>query len=148
MITMITLEYSEIFASPAATVFAALTDLEGRQNWQTDIVEIRVEPAGPAQMGSKVFEERKIAGYKSESTLIVSEWEQDSRLTLETPTDTKQRASESYRIEPLTDGTCRLYVTNVLDGMPRVGEFFARQTLKKMQPQYFERLKSVIASRP
>lgn len=145
---MITLEYSEIFASPAATVFVALTDLENRQAWQQDIVEMRVEPAGPAHMGSKIFEVRKTAGYKSESTLIVSVWEQDSRLTIETQADAKQRASESYRIEPLADGTCRLYVTNELDGMPRVGEFFARQTLKKMQPQYFERLKSVIASRP
>ncbi len=61
--------------------------------------------------------------------------------------DAKQRNSDSYWIEPLRDGTCRLACRSEIDGVPLVAQFFIRQTLTKLLPQYFERLKSVIASR-
>lgn len=144
---MITFEYSDTFAYPAANVFAALTDIHARPSWQPDLIEARIDPAGTARPGAQVFEVRKIAGRRSETTFIVSAFEQDQRLTLETPAGGQQRISESYWIEPLPGGNCRLNSRAEIDGVPRIAQFFVHQTMTKSIPQYFERLKSVIASR-
>jgi hypothetical protein len=140
---MISVEHSETFAYPAATVFAALIDLEARPAWQQDIVDMRVDPQGPARPRTRIYEMRKVAGYKSEQTLALTAVEQDRHLQIATLGDAKHRTSESHWIEPHPDGTCRLEI----DGVPRIAQFFVRQTLTKLLPQYFERLKSVIASR-
>ncbi len=68
----------------AATVFAALADLEARPAWQAGIVEMRIDPQGPAQPGTCIFEIHKISGHKSEQTLTVSALEQDRHLTIAT----------------------------------------------------------------
>jgi uncharacterized protein YndB with AHSA1/START domain len=144
---MITVEYSATFAYPAATVFAALTNLQARPAWQPDLIEMRIEPEGSAQIGTRIFETRKTAGHHNETTFIVTVLEQDQRLTLETLADARQRLSESYWIEPLPDGNCRLSGRTQIDGVPLVAQFIVRQTLSKLMLQYFEHLKSVIASR-
>ena len=144
---MATFEYTDTFDYPAAAVFAALTDLEARPTWITGILEVRVTPPGPARLGTSYFEAGKFSGFKSEKTLSVSEFEQDRLLTLTTPAEAKQPWRESYRIEQLSEGTCRVHFTIDVGNVPKVAEFFMRQEMKKVQPQNAARLKSVIASR-
>ncbi len=144
---MITFEYSETFAYPAAAVFAALTDLEARPAWIAGILEVRVTPPGPARLGTSYFETGKFSGFKSEKTMIVTEFEQGHLLTMATPAEASNPFCESYRIEPLSEGACRVHFTVEVGNVPKVAEFFMRQQMKKDQPQNAARLQSGIASR-
>ncbi len=139
---MTTFEYTDTFDYPAAAIFALLTDLEVRPTWIAGILEVRVTPPGPARLGTSYFEAGKFSGFKSEKTLFVTEFEQDRLLTLATPA-----WRESYRIEPLSGGVCRVHFTIEVGNVPKVAEFFMRQQMKKDQPQHAARLKSLIASR-
>src|SRR6266513_2125222 len=104
-------EYTDTFDSPAAAVFARLTDLEARPTWIAGILEVRVIPPGPACLGTSYFEAGKFSGFKSEKTLFVKEFEQDRLLTLATPAGAKDPWRESYRIEPLSGRACRVHFT-------------------------------------
>jgi len=144
---MATFEYIDTFDSPAAAVFALLTDLEARPTWIAGLQEIRVTPQGPARLGTSYFEAGKFSGYKSEKTMSVTEFEQYRLLTLATEAEAKAPWRESYRIEPLSEGACRVHFTVEVGNVPKVAEFFMRQQMKKAQPQNAARLKSVLASR-
>ena len=144
---MTTFEYTDTFDYPAAAVFALLTDLEARPTWIAGILEVRVTPPGPARLGTSYFEAGKFSGFKSEKILFVTEFEQDRLLTLATPAEAKDPWRESYRIEPLSGGACRVHFTIEVGNVPKVAEFFMRQQMKKDQPQHAARLKSLIASR-
>jgi uncharacterized protein YndB with AHSA1/START domain len=144
---MLTVEYTDTFDYPKAAVFALLTDLEARPTWITGILEVRVTPAGPVRLGSSYFEAGKFSGFKSEKTLSVSEFEQDRLLILTTPAEAKAPWRESYRIEPLSEGACRVHFTVEVGGAPKVAEFFMQQQMKKDQPQQAARLKSILVSR-
>jgi hypothetical protein len=142
---MLTFDYTDTFDAPASAVFGLLTDLGARPSWIKGILETRVTPQGPARLGTSYFESGKYSGFKSEKTMTVTEWEQDRLLTLATPAEAPQSFRESYRIEPLAAGTCRVQFTTEIGGVPKVAEFFMRQSMKKEQPQIAERLKSVLA---
>ncbi len=144
---MATFEYTDTFDSPAAAVFALLTDLEARPTWIEGLQEIRVTPQGPARLGTSYFEAGKFSGYKSEKTMSVTEFEQDRLLTLATEASVRNSFRESYRIEPLSEGACRVHFTVEVGGAPKVAEFFMQQAMKKAQPQQAACLKSVLASR-
>ncbi len=144
---MATFEYTDTFDYSPAAVFALLTDLEARATWIAGILEVRVTPAGPARLGTSYFEAGKFSGFKSEKTMTVTEFEQDRLLTLATPAEASNPFRESYRIEPLSEGTCRVHFTIEVGNVPKVAEFFMRQQMKKDQPQNAARLKSLIASR-
>lgn len=144
---MTTFEYTDTFDYPAAVVFALLTDLEARPTWIAGILEVRIAPPEPVRLGTSYFEAGKFSGFKSEKTLFVTEFEQDRLLTLASPAEAKDPWRESYRIEPLSTGACRVHFTIEVGNVPKVAEFFMRQQMKKDQPQNAARLKSLIASR-
>jgi uncharacterized protein YndB with AHSA1/START domain len=144
---MATFEYTDTFDSPAAAVFALLTDLEARPTWIAGLQEIRVTPQGPARLGTSYFEAGKFSGYKSEKTMSVTEFEQDRLLTLTTEAEAPNPFRESYRIESLSERACRVHFTVEVGNVPKVAEFFMRQQMKKAQPRNAARLKSVLASR-
>ncbi|MBO0995627.1 SRPBCC family protein [Bacillus sp. SD088] len=137
-------EYIDTFEFSSATVFAYISDLEARNKWVKGILESRVIPEGPAQLGSSYFEAGKYSGYKSEKTMYVTEYEQDYLLTLATPPEVRESFRETYRIEPLSGNTCRVYFTIEVGGVPKVAEFFMTQSMKKEQPKTSERLKAIL----
>jgi ribosome-associated toxin RatA of RatAB toxin-antitoxin module len=144
---MATFEYTDTFDYPAAAIFALLTDLEARPTWIAGILEARGTSEGPTRLGTSYFEAGKFSGFKSEKTLLVTEFERDRLLTLATPAEAKAPWRESYHIEPLSEGACRVHFTVEVGNVPKVAEFFMRQEMKKAQPQNAERLKSLITSR-
>jgi ribosome-associated toxin RatA of RatAB toxin-antitoxin module len=144
---MATFEYTDIFDYPQASVFTVLTDLEMRPTWIKGIQVVRVTPAGLAHLGTSYFEAGKFSGYKSEKTMLVTEWEQDHLLTMETSAEAPNSFRESYRIEPLSEEACRVHFTLDVGNVPKVAEFFMRQEMKKAQPQNAARLKSILANR-
>lgn len=141
---MLTFEYTEIYDYPASIVFSRLIDLKGRPSWIKGIMEARVTPEGTAQLGTKYFESGKYSGFKSEKNMIVTELVQDQLLTLETVPDEKQSFRESYRIEPISDQSCRVHFSIQIDNVPKVAEFFMRQSMKKEQPRTAAGLKAVL----
>ncbi|GGB54371.1 hypothetical protein F3157_14515 [Virgibacillus dakarensis] len=141
---MLTFEYTETYDYPASIVFSRLIDLKGRDSWIKGITEIQVTPEGPAQLGTKYFESGKYSGFKSEKTMIVTECIKDHLLTMETTPDEKQSFRESYRIEPISEKSCRVHFTIQVGNVPKVAEFFMGQSMKKEQPQTAARLKAVL----
>ncbi|MFC4304031.1 hypothetical protein ACFO1S_11330 [Cohnella boryungensis] len=141
---MLTFEYSYNFENSAKTLFSHIVDLEARSSWINGILENRVNPEGPARLGSSYFESGKFSGFKSEKTMVVTEFVQDQLLTLETSSEVKQPFRESYRIESISEKACRVYCTIEVGGVPKVGEFFMRQSMKKEQPKNFARLKAIV----
>src|SRR5579859_427356 len=144
---MATFEYTDTFDYPAAAVFALLTDLEARPSWIAGIIEAHVTPAGPVHLGTSYFESGKFSGFKSERTLLVTEFEQDRLLTLATTAEAKDPWRESYSIEWLSEVSCRVHFTIDAGNVPKVAEFFMRSAMKKAQPENAARLKSVLANR-
>jgi len=141
---MIHVEHSDTIDHPAATVFAVLIDIQARPTWQPSISEERIEPTGPARLGSRIVEIGTFAGHRSEKTLTVTEFEQDRRLTLETAADARAPFRERYEIVPLADGACRLICSVEIGGVPRIAEFLVRQATTKELPRMFARLKAVL----
>lgn len=144
---MMTVEYSETLAYSAAAVFAALADLDLRQNWQTSLIGLRAEPAGPLALGSKIFETRKYMGYKTENVLVVSAYEPGRQLTLETEAGASSEQRETYLIEKLSEQSCRLVYRTESSGIPKMFEGLARKSQEKELPQNVGRLKSILASK-
>lgn len=141
---MLTFEYIESYDHPASVVFSRLIDLKGRASWIKGITETRVTPEGEAQLGTKYFESGKYSGFKSEKNMVVTELVQDHLLTMETVPDEKQSFRESYLIEAISESSCRVHFTIQVDNVPKVAEFFMRQSMKKEQPQTAASLKAVI----
>jgi hypothetical protein len=75
----------------------------------------------------------------------VTEYGQDRLFTMATATEIRPSFPETYQIEPLTEGTCRVKFIIEIDGAPKVAEFFMSQAMKKEQPKTSERLKNVLA---
>lgn len=142
---MATFEYTDTFDFPEAVVFARLADLEARPTWIAGIIEARVTPPGPVHLGTSYFESGKFSGFKSEKTLLVTEFEQDRLLTLATPAEARDPWRETYTIEPLSESSCRVHFTIDAGNIPKVAEFFMRNAMKKAQPENAARLKAILA---
>lgn len=144
---MATFEYTNTFDYSSASVFALLADLEARPSWIQGILEVRVTPAGPAQLGTGYYEVGKFSGFKSEKTMSVTEFEQDRLLVLATPEGASHPFRETYRIESLSEESCRLTIIVEVGNVPQVAEFFMRQEMKKSQPRNAEQLKALLDGR-
>ena len=144
---MLTIEYTDAFDAPAAAVFALLTDLEARPTWIEGLQEVRVTPPGPARLGTSYFMSGVFSGFKSERTQSVTECEQDRLLTLATPPEVRNSFRDSYRIESLSEGTCRVHFTTEVGGAPKSAEFFMKPAMKKDQRRQAAQLKSILANR-
>ena len=141
---MLTFEYAETYDCPAAVVFSRLIDLKGRASWMQGIIENRVTPEGSAQVGTQYFESGKYSGFKSEKNMIVTELVEDRLLSMVTASDEKQSFRESYRIEPISETSCRVHFTIQVGNVPKVAEFFMRQSMKKEQPKTAASLKAAL----
>lgn len=141
---MLTVEYTDTFDAAASDVFALLRDLDARGEWIQGIIEVRVTPPGPAQLNSSYYEVGKFSGFKSEKTMTVTEYEQDRLLTMATAEGVANSFRESYRVEPITEKSCRVQFLIEVGGAPKVAEFFMRQEMKKTQPQNAKRLKGLL----
>lgn len=71
---------------------------------------------------------------------------QDRLFTMVTATEIVHH-SETYQIEPLTEGICHVKFMIGIDGAPKVAEFLMSQAMKKEQPKTSERLKGDFASK-
>ncbi|MBV8931127.1 MAG: SRPBCC family protein [Kutzneria sp.] len=143
---MVDFEYTETFDYPAAMVFTLLTDLPARRSWMDGILEQQITPEGPARLGTKYYEHGKFSGYESKKSSTVTEFEQDRLFTLTTVPGSPQEYRDSYRIEPISDSSCKVHFITYID-VPKVASLFMRQSMKKSVPESAKRIKAALATR-
>src|SRR6266498_683779 len=101
---VIRLEDSVSYPYPAPALFAAITDFPAYPWWQPDVLGIRAAQALPAGLGTQVLEVDTVMGRQTHVTLIVTEYQQDRLLTLQTPAAARPRMRQQYRLQPAGNG--------------------------------------------
>jgi hypothetical protein len=74
---MATVDHTFTVDAPPAAVFAYLTDPEKATVWQASLLEAQFSPDPPVRKGTEIHEVRKLLGRKIESTVEVTDFEQD-----------------------------------------------------------------------
>lgn len=125
-------------------VFAYLTDdLSRHREWQTSVRQMRVEPAGPARRGSKVFITRRVGPRERTFTSEITEVTAPRTYAFR-GIDGPVRAIGRDTIEPILDGT-RSRVTSSLDfegvGIGKLLIPFVRRRARRELPVDYTRLK-------
>jgi ligand-binding SRPBCC domain-containing protein len=74
---MATVDHTFTVEAPPGVVFAYLTDRKKATVWQASLLEAHFSPDAPVHKGTEIHEVRKLLGRKIESTVEVTEFEQD-----------------------------------------------------------------------
>jgi polyketide cyclase/dehydrase/lipid transport protein len=74
---MATVDQTFTVEAPPGVVFAYLTDREKATVWQASLLEAHFSPDAAVHKGTEIHEVRKLLGRKIESTVEVTEFEQD-----------------------------------------------------------------------
>lgn len=78
---MITREVSIEIKRPVEQVFAAMADTSNQPLWDSALLEVRLIPEGPVNVGTKITEVRRFMGRASENTGEVTEFRPNARIT-------------------------------------------------------------------
>ena len=78
---MITREASILIDRSVGQVFSALVDSKNQLNWDAGLLEARLVPDGPVNVGTRITEVRKLMGRITENTGEVIEFEPNARIT-------------------------------------------------------------------
>jgi Polyketide cyclase / dehydrase and lipid transport len=74
---MATIDHTFTVNAEPPVVFGYLTDPEQATVWQSSLLEARFEPEGEIRPGTQIHEVRKLLGRRIESTVEVTEFEQN-----------------------------------------------------------------------
>src|SRR5689334_7062786 len=97
---------------PAAEVFAYVAELDRHGEWQEAIVSARMEPPGPARVGTRNIEVRRVPGGPREIASEVTEYDPPRRVAAR-GLDGPIRAQVALNVEAL--GVARSRVTMELE---------------------------------
>jgi uncharacterized membrane protein len=125
-------------------VFAYLDQPERHGEWQTQIVSVKVEAAGPAGVGTRVREIRKIGGREQDTSYEITEHEPPRRSSFR-GTVGPVRPVGTVMVEPVGDGSksrVSLEFNLVGHGIGVLIAPFARMQAKKEIPKAQEQLKA------
>jgi uncharacterized protein YndB with AHSA1/START domain len=81
---MITAEHTVTIQRPVEEVFAYLTDVSNVPQWQAGVSKTERESGEPVAKGTRFTEVRKFLGRELESTLEVTEYEQNHLFSIKT----------------------------------------------------------------
>lgn len=73
---------TEPIARSVEDVWAVVADLESQPRWMTDALEVRVTTGKPYGVGTKAIVPTKIAGFRVEDRMTVTEWEEGRRIAV------------------------------------------------------------------
>lgn len=135
-------------ARPPEEVFAYLDQLDRHGEWQTAIVNVRIETEGPTKVGSRAVETRRVPGGPRDMTYEVTEHDPPRRSSFR-GLNGPVRAVGTVSVEPVDDGS-RSRVTLQLDleghGLGKLIAPFARRQAAKQVPEDQARLKERLES--
>jgi uncharacterized protein YndB with AHSA1/START domain len=89
---------------PPATVFAWLADLEQLPRWETSFAEVRRESPGPIGVGTRYWC-RRTQPTKAETHMVVTEYEPERRLMVQSEWAGFIKPEFGYEVEPAGAGT-------------------------------------------
>jgi ribosome-associated toxin RatA of RatAB toxin-antitoxin module len=141
------LDYRVTYPYPAPALFAAITDFPAYPWWQPDVVGLRAVRSLPAGLGTQVLQVDNVMGRQTYVTLTVTEYEQDRRITLQTPAGARPGVRQAYRLEPTGDGGCRLDFHLELGDVPKMAEHLIKTQLSRQVTRFFEDLGASVAVR-
>ena len=101
-------QQSVIINRPVEKVFAYITDYRNAAKWQSNILETRVTPEGPAQEGMRVTDVRTFIGYKIESAYKITELEPNAQVSFESMSGPFPYHGNIF-FEPVDDATQLTY---------------------------------------
>ena len=140
-------EHELVVNRPVAEVFAYLTDVKNVPEWQTSVIETRLDFEGAVRRGARFGETRTFGGRQVSSTLEVTEHEPDRRFSVRVvsgPVPLEVRHS----LEP-SDGGTRIRIVG--EGEPGglfklAGRLVAAQAKRQLETD-FARLKRLLEAR-
>jgi hypothetical protein len=134
---------STVVDRPAAEVFSYTTDPTHFPEWQQGLVDGHLEPAGPAQVGSKCVTTRRIGGANRAVTSVLTHIDAPRAWGVR-GIDGPVRATVDVTVEPLTETSSRLTIAVDFDGHG-IGKLLVplivRRQAEKEMPANVEALK-------
>lgn len=73
---------TESIARSVQEVWEVVADLESQPRWMTDALEVRVTTGRPYGVGTKAIVPTKIAGFRVEDRMTITEWEEGRRIAV------------------------------------------------------------------
>ncbi len=86
-------------------------------------------------------------GRQTHLTLTVTEYQQDRRITLQTPAGARPGVRQAYRLEPTGDGGCRLDFHLELGDVAKMAGHLIKTQLSGQVTRFFEDLGAGVAVR-
>lgn len=144
---MVRVDYTVTIERPVEDVFAYLTDPEKLPEWQSTLVEIRKESEGPTAVGTRLTEVRRFLGRRMESTLEVTEYEQNRKWSLKTVSGPVPYTVD-HTLEPSDGGTRLAWVgEGEPGGFFKFAEPIVARAAKRQFGSDFETLKDILEAR-
>jgi hypothetical protein len=143
---MIEISASARYATPAATIFAIITDPPRYPAWQGDVESASLADHGPARLGGRIRQVRTVMGRRTEVGLTITQLVPAELVTLATTPGAKPAVQQIYRLGADGDGCC-VHFSLTLEGIPTMAEHIARAQLTRQTQQMLERLATIAASR-
>jgi uncharacterized membrane protein len=139
--------HSVEISRPPKEVFAYLDQLERHGEWQSAIVDVKVQTDGPTGVGSRATETRKVPGGARQFTYEITEYDAPWRVAFR-GIDGSIRPIGKVRVQPL-EGQKRSRVTLELELEPhgfggKLIAPLARRDAAKRIPQDHAKLKQLL----
>ena len=106
---------SIIIERPLGQVFAYMDDVDLEREWQPHLLEAKQSPPGTTSVGTRRSYVSEFLGKRIRNTYVVTVYEPEQRVVLESTPDSSVRAKTDIRWEPTEDGT---RVTMAMEGKP------------------------------
>jgi len=137
---MIKISYTTRMPVGADELWRALTDFAASPRWQPAVIEERCEPAGPPEVGSRIFQARRFMGRRVEG------WNEVD--AVRPPMYLHSRGDgvvTEYRLVPAGAGT-ELTFTIELAAIPWLARPVVRLVLRRDVSARFRRLRALLAA--
>lgn len=125
-------------------VFAFMADFDNDVHWWREVRESRRTSEDGLGVGTTYWQKSRILGQTSESTFIITEYEENRRVSIQTLTGPLPYAA-SYIFEAGPDATRVTFSANILaSGVLRLAEWVLARVLKTMTQTNFGHLKRLL----
>ena len=139
---MVTVEHEVMVSRPRSEVFAYLANPRNLPEWQSSVLETRMEAEGPVAVGSRWTEVRRVLGRKMEAGVEVTEYEPDRRFSVRSVAGPVRFLVE-HTLEEAEGGT-RIHIVGQGEQsgfMARLGDRLVARQAKQAFESDFDRLK-------
>lgn len=128
---------------PVEKVFDYVTNVANHTAWQAGILEAKVSPEGPVQVGSIYQYTTEVMGQKMQTALQVSEFEPNRRWSV-TTTGVPRPVQTVYLFEPSGDGTNLTVSMELAGGYPAAAEAMVKAEMQKQMDAQAARIKQAV----